>query len=55
LDDSFATLGTYGNLGSTAILFVLDAVMKKAQTGDHIMTLAFGPGVTVEYGVFCKD
>lgn len=48
LASSFATLRTTGNLGSAAILFVLHRLL--AETGaEHVASLAFGPGVTVEW------
>jgi predicted naringenin-chalcone synthase len=51
LDDSYETLYEYGNLGCTAILFVLARVLESGKTNDTI-SMAFGPGVTVEWGKF---
>ena len=51
LAESYETLHEYGNLGSTAILFVLARVFSSTAKG-HVAALAFGPGVTVEWGAF---
>lgn len=51
LAESYETLHEYGNLGSTAILFVLARVFSSTAKG-HVAALAFGPGVTVEWGSF---
>lgn len=50
---SYETLQKHGNLGSTAILFVLASVFARA-TEDRVVSLAFGPGVTVEWGAFVR-
>lgn len=47
---SFETLQEYGNLGAAALLFVLAGTLPHA-TDERIATFAFGPGVTVEWGV----
>jgi hypothetical protein len=50
LQASFDTFGNYGNLGSAAMLFVLaNRLSKNDIVEDKLITMAFGPGVTVEY------
>jgi len=50
LQASFDTFGNYGNLGSAAMLFVLaNRLSKEDIQEDKLITMAFGPGVTVEY------
>lgn len=50
LDASLATLQDTGNLGAAALLFVL-AQLLPTVTSDRVATFAFGPGVTVEWGL----
>ncbi|MGA1193628.1 MAG: type III polyketide synthase [Kiritimatiellia bacterium] len=47
------TLKNYGNMSSATILFVLSAIMKELPlpAGSPIGALAFGPGLTVEFGL----
>ena len=50
LQASYDTFGNYGNLGSAAMLFVLANRLTKGDiVEDKLITMAFGPGVTVEY------
>jgi predicted naringenin-chalcone synthase len=49
LASSFKTLRETGNLGSAAVMFVLHNLLAETQA-DKIAYLAFGPGVTVEWG-----
>lgn len=46
-------LHDYGNMSSATILFVLSAIMKELPLpdGSTIGALAFGPGLTVEFGL----
>jgi len=53
LDRSYKTLQTNGNLGSAAVLFVLEEVLNNTDR-DEIFSFAFGPGVTVEWGHLCR-
>jgi predicted naringenin-chalcone synthase len=53
LATSFATLRDFGNMGSAAMLFALERTLPRVQ-GDHLATLAFGPGVTVEWGIYSR-
>lgn len=49
LEDSRRILKTYGNMSSPTVLFVLESLMRnKHQSGEKIMGLAFGPGLTME-------
>jgi predicted naringenin-chalcone synthase/acyl carrier protein len=53
LQTSFDTFGNFGNLGSSAMLFVLTNRLTEANIKeDKLITMAFGPGVTVEYAQF---
>jgi predicted naringenin-chalcone synthase len=49
LQSSFKTLRETGNLGSAAMLFVLHHLLQTT-TAQDLSYLAFGPGVTVEWG-----
>nr|VFJ52093.1 MAG: Acyl-CoA synthetase (AMP-forming)/AMP-acid ligase II [Candidatus Kentron sp. FW] len=59
LDASFETLFSYGNLGSAAMLAVMDRLLKahKEERTDateekrELVTMAFGPGVTAEWAL----
>jgi predicted naringenin-chalcone synthase len=50
LGHSFATLRNTGNLGAAALLFVLARLLPAIES-ERVATLAFGPGVTVEWGL----
>lgn len=45
-------LRRYGNMSSATILFVLQAILGQAEPGERICAMAFGPGLTVESGLF---
>ncbi|MGQ3383494.1 type III polyketide synthase [Glutamicibacter sp. TV12E] len=47
-------LGGYGNMSSATVLFVLQQIMDdaRAESGDRVCAMAFGPGLTVETGMF---
>jgi predicted naringenin-chalcone synthase len=47
---SIDTLYDTGNLGAAAMLFVMARILPTVQS-DRIATFAFGPGVTVEWGM----
>ncbi|MEN9868114.1 MAG: hypothetical protein RL748_3704 [Pseudomonadota bacterium] len=49
LASSFRTLRDTGNLGSAAVLFVLHNLLQETEA-KKVAYLAFGPGVTVEWG-----
>ncbi|MEX2529984.1 MAG: type III polyketide synthase [Gemmatimonadota bacterium] len=57
-DDQIAAsrqvLRDYGNMSSATVLFVLDALMRAPDVadGDRILAMAFGPGLTIETGLF---
>ncbi len=46
-----SVLKNYGNMSSTTILFVLGKMLQHASSGERIMAMAFGPGLTVETGL----
>jgi predicted naringenin-chalcone synthase len=48
LKHSFDILKQYGNMSSVTVLFVLLKFLKEAKPGEHIMSFAFGPGLTFE-------
>jgi predicted naringenin-chalcone synthase len=48
MDSSYETLQSYGNLGAAAMLFVLANRLEHIEEPE-LITLAFGPGVTVEW------
>ena len=48
---AYEVLRNYGNMSSATILFVIKELAKKLKTknkGEHIMSFAFGPGLTFE-------
>jgi predicted naringenin-chalcone synthase len=47
-------LRDYGNMSSATILFVLKELLEKANADEKIYAMAFGPGLTVESGLFTK-
>lgn len=48
LQHSYDVLKQHGNMSSVTILFVLKRMMEQTQSGDKIMSFAFGPGLTFE-------
>lgn len=49
--DAYEVLRNYGNMSSPTVLFVLNEVFRKLTTADHnehILSFAFGPGLTLE-------
>jgi predicted naringenin-chalcone synthase len=51
---SYETLQSNGNLGAAAMLFVLSSRLSKPIKEDTMITMAFGPGVTVEWATLEK-
>lgn len=50
---SRTVLAHYGNMSSSTILFVLDEIRKTTiQDGERVVPIAFGPGLTIETGMF---
>jgi len=49
-------LANYGNMSSATVLFVLKYLMEDlaVEHGDMLLALAFGPGLTIESGLFEK-
>ncbi|MFK7962646.1 MAG: hypothetical protein AB8C46_01640 [Burkholderiaceae bacterium] len=54
LDYSYETLRSVGNLGAAAMLFVLDRTLRGTEE-DTLITMAFGPGVTVEWATLSRS
>ncbi|MDI3195557.1 type III polyketide synthase [Pseudarthrobacter sp. AL07] len=50
------TLRDYGNMSSATVLFVLRHILEQPQveSEERICSMAFGPGLTVETGLFTK-
>ncbi|MCC9145874.1 MULTISPECIES: type III polyketide synthase [unclassified Arthrobacter] len=50
------TLRTVGNMSSATVLFVLKYILEQPFTGgnERICSMAFGPGLTVETGLFTR-
>jgi predicted naringenin-chalcone synthase len=53
LQPSYDVLREYGNMSSTTIMFVLRRILEDSRFGT-MLGLAFGPGLTVETGIFRK-
>ncbi|PIB37627.1 naringenin-chalcone synthase [Reichenbachiella sp. 5M10] len=49
---AYDVLRYYGNMSSPTILFVLQRVLQEQQTGQNILSFAFGPGLTMESILF---
>ncbi|MDX1617869.1 MAG: 3-oxoacyl-[acyl-carrier-protein] synthase III C-terminal domain-containing protein [Balneolaceae bacterium] len=56
LASSRAVLAEYGNMSSATILFVLKHLAEQptADESEQILAMAFGPGLTIESGLFAK-
>jgi alpha-pyrone synthase len=52
LAESRDILRRHGNMSSATILFVLDAIMRRARAGERGCAMAFGPGLTAETMMF---
>jgi predicted naringenin-chalcone synthase len=50
---SYEVLREYGNMSSATIFFVLQRILETSESGTVFAT-AFGPGLTVESGLFRK-
>jgi len=56
LDSSFDTFANHGNLGSAAMLLVLSNRLENNDiTENKLITMAFGPGVTVEWATYSRS
>jgi len=54
LDSSRNVLRDCGNMSSATVFFVLKDILEKAAKDDTVYALAFGPGLTVESGLFTR-
>ncbi len=54
MQHSYDVLNLYGNMSSATILFVLESILGKDQPGRYY-SAAFGPGLTVENGIFVHE
>lgn len=53
IQPSRKVLANYGNMSSATILFVLDEVRRSGiDSGSNVLPIAFGPGLTIETGLF---
>jgi predicted naringenin-chalcone synthase len=49
LQASYKVLNEYGNMSSPTILFVLNELMQdKERMGEHVFSIGFGPGLSIE-------
>jgi len=57
LDSSYHTFRNFGNLGAAAMLFVLSHRLDRPEEikEDSMITMAFGPGVTVEWAKLVRS
>lgn len=58
LDPAYYVLKNYGNMSSPTVLFVLKEIMNKLSSrhdGERILSVAFGPGLTLESTVLKID
>lgn len=49
---SYKILSEYGNMSSVTVLFVLRSMLEEIQKGEHVLSIAFGPGLTLESMLF---
>lgn len=54
LEASRRVLAEFGNMSSATVLFVLERLQKRAEPGERILGLAFGPGLSVASGLFSR-
>lgn len=52
LGDSRDILARFGNMSSATVMFVLEQILKRAQTGQSGCAMSFGPGITAETMLF---
>lgn len=52
IEASRAVLRDFGNMSSATMLFVLQRMLRQTTTSKTIAAMAFGPGLTVECGLF---
>jgi predicted naringenin-chalcone synthase len=57
LASSRSVLSDYGNMSSATILFVLKHLLDQPMqnSSERVLAMAFGPGLTVESGLFIKQ
>lgn len=51
---SRAVLANFGNLSSAAVMFVLQSLLARAESGERGCAMSFGPGLTAETMLFHK-
>jgi predicted naringenin-chalcone synthase len=53
LDPSRSVLRDFGNCSSATVLLILDRIVRAGTltAGDHVIALAFGPGLTLYAGL----
>ncbi len=55
LEPSRRILRDYGNMSSATVLFILKDIMENGDAdGERVCAMAFGPGLTVETGLFTR-
>jgi alpha-pyrone synthase len=52
IKSSWNILDQFGNMSSSTIMYVLEDILRKAQSNSKVISLAFGPGLTVEKAFF---
>jgi len=52
LTSSRSILANYGNMSSATVMFVLQEIMQRAQSGQQGCAMSFGPGLTAETMLF---
>ncbi|MFQ3575844.1 MAG: type III polyketide synthase [Cytophagales bacterium] len=48
IEDSFNVLKEYGNMSSVTLFFILKQLMENATSKQQILSVGFGPGLTIE-------
>jgi alpha-pyrone synthase len=52
LAPSRSVLNDFGNMSSGTVMFVLDRIMRQAQSGQRGCAMSFGPGLVAETMMF---
>lgn len=51
ISESYKILAEYGNMSSVTILFILQDILQDETVTDDIISLGFGPGITIEAAI----
>jgi alkylresorcinol/alkylpyrone synthase len=52
---SLSVLAEHGNMSSPTVLFILEQLLQSRRDMEHIVMLAFGPGLCIEATLLCRE